>query len=374
MAAAARRHAAEGYFPNSNVKVMAMAMDQNNLWTGFQMPRRLAADAETLTNRYGRFSAQPFERGFGTTIGNSLRRALLSSIEGAAITAVKIEGVEHEFSSIKGVVEDATDVILNLKQVPFKVHTSEPKTLRISKESAGEVTAADIETDADVEVLDPTVHIATVSEGGSLKVEMRLKRGRGYVSADRNFDDDLSLGYIPIDSVHTPVKKVNYTVEAARLGQNTEFDKLTIEVWTDGSVKPEDSIGLAAKLIKDHMSIFINFEEDTDDFAYAKIERPPLPRNDQLDRSVDELELSVRSYNCLKNADIRTIRDLVQRTEREMLATKNFGKKSLNEIKDILNGMGLDFGMEFDEQGNPIPGSGGRDASDLSDFDDEVEQ
>ena len=350
-----------------------MAMDQNNLWTGFQMPRRLAADSETLTERYGRFSAQPFERGFGTTVGNSLRRALLSSIEGAAVTAVKIEGVEHEFSSIKGVVEDATDVILNLKQVPFKLHGNESKTLRISKESAGEVTAADIETDADVEILDDTVHIATVSEGGSLKVEMRLKRGRGYVSADRNFDEDLSLGYIPIDAVHTPVKKVNYTVEAARLGQNTEFDKLTIEVWTDGSVKPEDSIGLAAKLIKDHMSIFITFEEDTDDFAYSKIERPPLPRNDQLDRSVDELELSVRSYNCLKNADIRTIRDLVQRSEREMLATKNFGKKSLNEIKEILNGMGLDFGMEFDEQGNPIPGTGGRDGADLSEFpDDEI--
>src|SRR6476661_7407977 len=243
-------------------------MTQNN-WTDFQMPSRLNVDNETLTDRYGKFYAQPFERGFGTTIGNSIRRALLSSIEGAAITAVKIEGVEHEFSSIKGVVEDATDVILNLKQVPFKVHTGEPKTLRITKETAGEVTAADIETDADVEVLDPTVHIATVSEGGSLRVEMRLKRGRGYVSADRNFDEDLSLGYIPIDSVHTPVKKVNYTVEAARLGQNTEFDKLTIEVWTDGSVKPEDSIGLAAKLIKDHMSIFINFEEDTDDFAYA---------------------------------------------------------------------------------------------------------
>ncbi|HEX6719324.1 MAG TPA: DNA-directed RNA polymerase subunit alpha [Pyrinomonadaceae bacterium] len=352
----------------------AMAMDQNNLWTGFQMPRRLAADAETLTERYGRFSAQPFERGFGTTVGNSLRRALLSSIEGAAITAVKIEGVEHEFSSIKGVVEDATDVILNLKQVPFKLHSSEPKTLRINKEEAGEVTAADIDTDADVEILDPSVHIATVSEGGSLLIEMRLKRGRGYVSADRNFDEDLSLGYIPIDSVHTPVKKVNYNVEAARLGQNTEFDKLTIEVWTDGSVKPEDSIGLAAKLIKDHMSIFINFEEDTDDYAYTKMERPPLPRNDQLDRSVDELELSVRSYNCLKNADIRTIRDLVQRTEREMLATKNFGKKSLNEIKEILNGMGLDFGMEFDEQGNPIPGTGGRDTADLSDYEGDEEQ
>jgi DNA-directed RNA polymerase subunit alpha len=355
------------------LKIEIMAIDQTNLWTGFQMPRRLAADTETLTERYGRFSAQPFERGFGTTIGNSLRRALLSSIEGAAITAIKIEGVEHEFSSIAGVVEDATDVILNLKQVPFKLHGSEAKTLYIHKDSAGEVTSGDIETDADVEVLDSNVHIATVSDGGSLHIEMRLKRGRGYVSADRNFDEDLSLGYIPIDSVHTPVKKVNYTVEAARLGQNTEFDKLSIEVWTDGSVKPDDAIGLAAKLIKDHMSIFINFEEDTDDFAYASMERPPLPRNDVLDKSVDELELSVRSYNCLKNADIRTIRDLVQRSEREMLATKNFGKKSLNEIKEILNGMGLDFGMEFDEQGNPIPGTGGRDGdtSDYADIDEE---
>jgi DNA-directed RNA polymerase subunit alpha len=348
-------------------------MDQNNLWTGFQMPRRLAADAETMTDRYGRFSAQPFERGFGTTVGNSLRRALLSSIEGAAITAVKIEGVEHEFSSINGVVEDATDVILNLKQIPFKLHSTESKTLTITKDGAGEVTSGDIEADGDVEVLDPNVHIATVGEGGSLRIEMRLKRGRGYVSADRNFDEDLSLGYIPIDSVHTPVKKVNYTVEAARLGQNTEFDKLTIEVWTDGSVKPEDAIGLAAKLIKDHMSIFINFEEDTDELQYANMERPPLPRNDQLDRSVDELELSVRSYNCLKNADIRTIRDLVQRSEREMLATKNFGKKSLHEIRDILHGMGLDFGMEFDAQGNPIPGSGGSDGEDLSEFDDDEE-
>src|SRR6266403_959867 len=296
-------------------------MDQNNLWTGFQMPRRLAADGDTLTERYGRFSAQPFERGFGTTVGNSLRRALLSSIEGAAITAVKIESVEHEFSSIKGVVEDATDVILNLKQVPCTLHGNEAKTLTISRTGPGEVTAGDIQADGDVEILDPGLHIATLSGGGSLNIEMRLKRGRGYVSADRNFDEDLSLGYIPIDSVHTPVKKVNYNVEAARLGQNTEFDKLTIEVWTD--------------------------------------------------RSVDELELSVRSYNCLKNADIRTIRDLVQRSEREMLATKNFGKKSLNEIKEILNGMGLDFGMEFDDQGNPIPGTGGRDGADLNDFADE---
>ncbi|MBA3248146.1 MAG: DNA-directed RNA polymerase subunit alpha [Pyrinomonadaceae bacterium] len=348
-------------------------MEQNNLWIGFQMPRRLAVENETLTGRYGRFSAQPFERGFGTTIGNSLRRALLSSIEGAAITAVKIEGVEHEFSSIRGVVEDATDVILNLKQIPIKLHGNEPKTLTLTKDVAGEVLSGDIEADGDVEILDPNVYLATVSEGGSLNIEMRLKRGRGYVPADRNFDEDLSLGYIPIDSVHTPVKKVNYAVEAARLGQNTEFDKLTIDVWTDGSVKPDDAIGLAAKLIKDHMTIFINFEEDTDEFDYAKMERPPLPRNEQLDRSVDELELSVRSYNCLKNANIRTIRDLVQRSEREMLATKNFGKKSLNEIKDILHSMGLDFGMDFDAQGNPIPGTGGGDV-DLSEYEDDEEE
>jgi DNA-directed RNA polymerase subunit alpha len=344
-------------------------MNQNNLWTDFKMPERLQGEPETTTERYGKFSAQPFERGFGTTIGNSLRRALLSSIEGAAVTAVKIEGVEHEFASIAGVVEDATDIILNLKQVPFKLHGSGPKTLTIQKDSAGEVTSADIVADGDVEILDTSVYLATISEGGSLSVEARLKRGRGYIPAERNADDDLSLGYIPVDSVHTPIKKVNYTVEAARLGQNTEFDKLTIEVWTDGSVRPDDAIGLAAKLIKDHMTIFINFEEEADEFTYDDISRPPLPRNDVLDRSIDELELSVRSYNCLKNADIRSIRDLIKRTERDMLSTKNFGKKSLTEIKDLLHGMGLDFGMDFDEQGNPIPGSGGRDR--YEDFEDD---
>jgi len=336
-------------------------MTQNNHWTDFQMPTRLEVEKETLTDRYGKFYAQPFERGFGTTIGNSLRRALLSSIEGAAITAVKIEGVEHEFSSIKGVVEDATDVILNLKQIPFKLHGTTSKTLTISKSGAGEVTSADLEADGDVEILDTEIHIATIGAGGDINIEMRLKSGRGYVSAEFNNDDDLSLGYIPIDSVHTPIKKVNYNVEKTRMGSNTEYDKLTIEVWTDGSVKPDDSIGLAAKLVKDHMSIFVNFEEEEDEFKYEDIARPPLLRNDLLDRSVDELELSVRSYNCLKNADIRTIRDLIKRSERDMLNTKNFGKKSLTEIKDLLHGMGLDFGMDFDEQGNPIPGSGGRD-------------
>jgi len=307
-----------------------------------------------MTERYGHFHAQPFERGFGTTIGNSLRRALLSSIEGAAITAVRIDGVLHEFSSIPGVVEDATDIILNLKQIPFKLHTSEPKTLRISRSDPGELRSGDIELDGDVEVLDPNIHIATVSEGGALNIEMRLKRGRGYVPADRNFDDDLPVGYIPVDSVHSPIKKVNFNVEAARLGQDTDYDKLSMEVWTNGSITPEHAIGLAAKLIKDHMSIFINFEEDVQEQSEPVASRSASSSNENLDRSVDELELSVRSYNCLKNSDIKTIRDLVQKSEGEMLKTKNFGRKSLNEIKDILSSMGLSLGMKLDENGHII--------------------
>lgn len=309
-----------------------------------------------MTDRYGRFSAQPFERGFGTTIGNSLRRALLSSIEGAAITAVRIEGVLHEFSSIPGVVEDATDIILNLKRVPFQLHTGEVKTLRISRTEPGVVKSVDIETDEDVDVLDDDIHLATVSEGGSLNIELRLKKGRGYVSADRNFDDDLPVGYIPVDSVHSPITKVNFHVEAARLGQDTDYDKLLMEVWTNGSVTPEHAIGLAAKLIKDHMQIFINFEEEVElqPEPTPAISRPAQTSNENLDRSVDELELSVRSYNCLKNSDIRTIRDLVLKSEAEMLKTKNFGRKSLNEIKDILNSMGLGLGMRIDENGNLV--------------------
>jgi DNA-directed RNA polymerase subunit alpha len=322
------------------------------MWTGFQKPKRLTL--ETMTDRYGRFSAQPFERGFGTTIGNSLRRALLSSIEGAAITAVRIEGVLHEFSAIPGVVEDATDIILNLKRIPFKMHTGEVKTLRVSRSEPGVLTSGDIETDEDVEVLDDEIHIATVSEGGNLNIELRLKKGRGYISADRNFDDDLPVGYIPVDSVHSPITKVNFHVEAARLGQDTDFDKLLLEVWTNGSVTPEHAIGLAAKLIKDHMAIFINFEEEVEQIPEPIAIKPAQAHNENLDRSVDELELSVRSYNCLKNSDIRTIRDLVQKSEAEMLKTKNFGRKSLNEIKDILNSMGLGLGMRIDENGNLI--------------------
>ena len=309
-----------------------------------------------MTDRYGRFSAQPFERGFGTTIGNSLRRALLSLIEGAAITAVRIEGVLHEFSSIPGVVEDATDIILNLKQIPFKLHTGEAKTIRVSRSEPGEMKSGDIELDEDVEVLDPNVHIATVSEGGNLNIEMRIKRGRGYISADRNFDDDLPVGYIPVDSVHSPITKVNFHVEAARLGQDTDYDKLLLEVWTNGSVTPEFAIGLAAKLIKDHMAIFINFEEEIHEQPEPVAQKSLPAYNEHLDKSIDELELSVRSYNCLKNSDIKTIRDLVQKKESEMLKTKNFGRKSLNEIKDILTGMGLGLGMQFDDQGNIIKG------------------
>ncbi|HXB21694.1 MAG TPA: DNA-directed RNA polymerase subunit alpha [Candidatus Solibacter sp.] len=324
------------------------------LWRGFQKPKRLATDTETLTDKYGRFYAQPFERGFGTTIGNALRRVLLSSIEGAAVTAVKIEGVLHEFQSIPGVVEDATDIILNLKQIPFKLNGDGPKAIYLKVDQPGVITSGMVEADGDVEVLDKTVYIATVSEGGKLDMEMRLKRGRGYVSADKNFDEDLGLGFIPIDSVHSPVRKVNYTVEAARLGQITDYDKLDIEIWTNGSIAPADSLGLAAKLLKDHMTIFINFEEELE--AEASREEKPLIKNENLNRSVEELELSVRSYNCLKNANIQTIGELVQKTEAEMLKTKNFGRKSLNEIKEILGTMGLSLGMKIDEQGNAVPG------------------
>jgi DNA-directed RNA polymerase subunit alpha len=321
------------------------------LWKGFQRPKRLEFERETLTDRFGRFYAQPFERGFGTTIGNALRRVLLSSIEGAAITAVKIDGVLHEFSPIPGVVEDATDIILNLKQIPLKLHTDQVKTLTIKIDKPGEVRGRDIQADGDVEILEPDAHIATVSEHGKLHMEMRMKRGRGYVSADKNFDEDLGIGWIPIDSVHSPVKKVNYLVEAARLGQTTDYDKLTVDVWTNGSINPRDAVSLASKLVRDHLNIFINLEEGAETIGGEAAADAPRSgaSNENLDKSVEELELSVRSYNCLKNANIRTIRELVNKTEAEMLKTKNFGRKSLNEIKEILTTMGLGLGMRVDQ-------------------------
>ena len=324
------------------------------LWKGFQRPKRLEFERETLTDRFGRFYAQPFERGFGTTVGNAMRRVLLSSIEGAAITAVKIEGVLHEFSPIPGTVEDATDIILNLKQIPLKMHVDTTKTLSLNITKGGEVRARDIQTDADVEILEPDAHIATVADNGRLQVEMRVKRGRGYVSADKNFDEDLGIGWIPIDSVHSPIKKVNYLVEAARIGQNTDYDKLTVDVWTNGSVTPRDAVSLSAKLIRDHLNIFINLEEVGDLQLEPGTDTPRAASNENLDKSVEELELSVRSYNCLKNANIRTIRELVQKTEGEMLKTKNFGRKSLNEIKEILTTMGLSLGMRLDQSAAAI--------------------
>ncbi len=323
------------------------------LWKGFQRPKVLEYDAESLTDQYGRFHAQPFERGFGTTIGNALRRVLLSSIEGAAVTAVKIDGVLHEFSPIQGVVEDATDIILNLKQIPIKVHVDQAQTLTIKVDKPGEVKASDIEATADVDILDPDVHIATVAEGGSLSMELRVKQGRGYVSADRNFEEDLGVGWIPVDSVHSPIKKVNYLVEAARLGQTTDYDKLTVDVWTDGTITARDAVSLGAKLVRDHLNIFINIDEPIEIPEEVVPEEPIEVVNEHLDKSVEELELSVRSYNCLKNADIRTIRELVEKSEPEMLRTKNFGRKSLNEIKEILLTMDLSLGMRLDSPASP---------------------
>ena len=322
------------------------------LWKGFQKPKRL--EVEEQDDQYGRFYAQPFERGFATTVGNALRRVLLSSIEGAAVSAVRVEGVLHEFSPIPGAMEDTTDLILNLKRVPLKMHVDHPKTLMLRTSEPGEVKAKHITPDPDVGVLDPEAHIATLGAGSTLAVEMRVKPGRGYVSADKNFDEDLSIGWIPLDSVHSPVKKVNYFVEPARVGQATDYEKLTVEVWTNAAVSPRDAVGLAAKLMKDHLQIFINIDEDDEDEG---IDTPPVQVSDEekgalyekLGKSVDEMELSVRSYNCLKNANIRTIGELVQKTESEMLKTKNFGRKSLNEIKEILAGMGLSLGMKIDD-------------------------
>lgn len=319
------------------------------LWKGFQRPKRLEFERETLTDQFGRFSAQPFERGFGTTIGTALRRVLLSSIEGAAAVAVKIDGVLHEFSPIPGVVEDATDVILNIKQVPLRIHVGTTKILTINVTKPGEVKARDLQTDADVEILEPDVHIATVAEGGALNMEVRVRRGRGYVSADKNFDEDLGIGWIPIDAVHSPVKKVKHVVEAARLGQTTDYEKITMDLWTNGSIAPREAVSLAAKLLRDHLNIFINLEDSVEQISEAPVEIQEVISNDNLEKSVEELELSVRSYNCLKNANIETIRELVQKTEGEMLKTKNFGRKSLNEIKDLLTSMGLSLGMRLDQ-------------------------
>jgi len=316
-------------------------------WRELIKPKRMVADSDDNTEFYGKFVAEPFERGFGITIGNSLRRILLSSLMGAAITSVKIEDVMHEFTTIDGVSEDVTDIILNLKGVRLKLHGEGPKTIRVEAKGDQVVKAGHILCDDSVKILNPDHHIATLSKEGALHMEMMVDWGRGYVPAERDLEEDEPIGTIPIDSVFSPIKKVNYLVTQARVGQMTDYDKLTLEVWTDGSVKPEDAIAFSAKILKEHMNIFINFVEDIEEESEDRGDETE-EFNENLLRPVSELELSVRSSNCLKNADIKFIGDLVQMTEMEMLKTKNFGRKSLNEIKEILTDMGLRFGMKLE--------------------------
>ena len=318
-------------------------------WKDLIRPKRLEVEKETLTPFYGKFTAEPFERGLGITIGNSLRRILLSSLQGAAITSVKIDGVLHEFSTIPGTKEDMTEIILNLKEVRLKLHTEGPKTIRIKTEGPKVLKAGDILTGDAVEILNPDHYIATLSRDGKLSMEMLVKMGRGYVPAERNKEENQPVGTIPMDAIFSPTKKVNYTVTNARVGQITDYDKLTLEVWTDGSLNPEEAVAHAAKILKDQLLIFITFEEEEEaEISYPEDEEEKETFNENLLRSVDELELSVRSANCLKHANIKLIGDLVQKTEAEILATKNFGRKSLNEIKDILTEMGLSLGMKLD--------------------------
>jgi DNA-directed RNA polymerase subunit alpha len=316
-------------------------------WRDLIKPRRMDVDQDSLSQTYGKFVAEPLERGFGTTLGNSLRRVLLSSLQGAAITSVKIEGVDHEFTTIPEVAEDVTDIVLNLKEVLLRTHTNETKTLRIEVEGPKEVKAGDIITDDQVEVLNPGHHICTVSEGGKLRMELTCRRGRGYVPANANKVAGSPIGTIPIDSLFSPVRKVNYQVTNARVGQVTDYDKLALEVWTDGSVTPQDAVAYAAKIIKEQLTVFVNFDE-TEEPVVAEAPKEEAKLNENLFRSVDELELSVRSANCLQQANIKSIGDLVQRSEAEMLKTKNFGRKSLKEIKEILAEMGLSLGMKLE--------------------------
>lgn len=315
-------------------------------WHELIIPDRVEVDRESLTDSYGKFICQPLERGFATTIGNSLRRILLSSIQGAAITSVKIEGALHELSSLPGVIEDATEIILNLKEVRLKLNSAETQTVRIENKGKGEVTAADIISDGVVEVMNPEQHICTISGAdGVFNAEFEVKWGKGYIPAERNKSEDQVIGVIPIDAIFTPIRKVKMTVSQARVGQQTDYDKLTLEINTDGSVKPEDALAYAAKILKEQMTIFINFDESLVEPEKVLEDEPDdNVVNPYLSRPVDDLELSVRSANCLRNANIRYIGELVQRTENEMLKTKNFGRKSLNEIKQLLSEMGLGLG------------------------------
>jgi DNA-directed RNA polymerase subunit alpha len=316
-------------------------------WRELIRPRRLELEQEEEEQHYGRFWCEPLERGFGLTLGNALRRVLLSSLQGAAITNVKVNGVLHEFSTIPGVEEDASDIILNLKEVRLRMHVEGPRLLRLHKKGPGAITAGDFESeDGVIEVLNPELKIATLSPEADVEMEVTVNLGKGYVLAERNKTEEMPIGTVPIDSIFSPVTKVNYTVTPARVGRQTDFDRLNLDVWTDGAVAPADAVAFAAKILKEQLSIFINFDEP--DELPVPVSDEPAPLNPNLFKSVDELELSVRSANCLQNANIRYIGELVQRTEAEMLKTKNFGRKSLNEIKEILQSMGLSLGMTLD--------------------------
>jgi len=322
-------------------------MDKN--WKDLIKPKKVDVEFYDRNANYGKFVCEPLERGFGLTLGNALRRILLSSLQGASIISVKIEGVLHELTTIPGVLEDVSDVILNLKEVRLKLHSAQPRAIRIEAVGPHKVTAADIITDAQVEVLNRDKHIATLARGGALKMEMTVALGKGYVPAEKSPTDEQIIGEIPIDALYSPVRKVNFVVTNARVGQKTDYDKLTLEVWTDGSLTPQDAVAYAAKILKDQLTIFINFEEDALALGpSAADEAGGAQQNDNFYRTVDELELSVRSANCLKNANIFYIGELVQRSESEMLRTKNFGRKSLNEIKEVLTEMGLSLGMKVD--------------------------
>ncbi len=322
-------------------------------WRSLIKPKRIEIDEATHTKFYAEFVCQPLERGFGTTLGNSLRRVLLSSIQGAAIVSVKFDGVFHEFSTIPGVKEDVTDIILNLKGVRIKLNDDGPRTVYLDVSTQGEITAGDIVLDSTMEILNPGHHIATIIGDSTLKAQMEVRTGKGYVPARRDKDIDQPEGTINIDAIYSPIQKVNYTVTYARVGQVADYDKLALEVWTDGSVQPEDAVAYAAKILKEQIDLFINFpDDDPDPEDISPVEQPrEIDNNELFSRSVEELELSVRSANCLKNAGINLIGELVQKTEAEMLKTKNFGRKSLNEIKEVLLEAGLGFGMKFDSSG-----------------------
>jgi DNA-directed RNA polymerase subunit alpha len=314
------------------------------------MPKRIVKDDAEASTTYGKFIAEPFEAGYGRTIGNSLRRVLLSSLEGAAISSARIEGAMHEFGSLPGVVEDVTDIILNLKKVLFKMYSREPRKLRIKVEGPGEVTAKDIETDGTVEVLNPDQHICTLDRDGKIEAELEIRIGRGYCPAEWNKKEDQEIGLIPMDSLFSPVRRVSYSVDSTRVGRRTDYDRLVIEVWTDGRVTPDDALTMSAAILRHHLDVFVSYDKDLIEFEESEkqidAEREDLRK--KLNMSVNEIELSVRAANCLNNANITTVGELAQKTEAEMLKYRNFGKKSLNEIKQKLSELGLTLGMTFD--------------------------